>query len=190
MKALIGFLGVAALAALGQAAGAQVSSTSVDGGVGPARSSPAATATLTALQQVCLPLLQGQSIKAISASAGLKKNDRQWVMKDAAGRKVEIDPPDSANPHVCSAVIPHRPGSSPAILAAVDGWAKSQAPPLQPDKVRVQSTQDSEAVTTSSWIGQAPGGAEGLVLVDKQPVAGQTAGGLDEATLLISLTPS
>jgi|WetSurMetagenome_2_1015567.scaffolds.fasta_scaffold105784_2 hypothetical protein len=190
MKALIVFPGAAALAALWQPANAQAPSAEVHGAMAPAPSAPAATAALTTLQQVCLPLLQGQTIKAVSSSTGLKKKDGQWVLPVAGDQDVALNPPDLANPHVCSAVIPHRPGSGDAIFASLDGWAKAQAPPLSPDKVRVQSAEGDEQVTTSSWTGQTPKGAEALVLADTRSVSGQAAGALDKATLLVSLAPS
>jgi hypothetical protein len=192
MRAIVLFLGAATLALVSQPACAQTPATGtsqVSSAMAPGLPTLAATAALTTLEQVCLPLLQGQSLKAVSASTGLKSKDGRWILPIADKREATLDPPDDANPHVCSAKIPYRAGSGDAILAAVDGWAQAQAPPLRPDKIRVQSTLGSEPVTTSSWIGQSPKGAEGLVLCQKKPVGGQAADSLKQATLLVSLAP-
>jgi hypothetical protein len=193
MRTLALFLGAAALAAFSQPACAQASVTGASqrpSAIAPAPLTPAATAAITTLDQVCLPLLQGQSLKAISVSTGLKNKDGQWILPIADKRAVTLDPPDAANPHVCGAEIPYRAGSGDAVLVTVDEWAKAQAPPLRPDKIRVQSTQGSELVTTSSWTGHSSKGAEALVLCQKDPIGGQAANSLKQATLLVSLTPS
>jgi hypothetical protein len=188
MRKIAGPVGAFILVALASAASAQTTPN-------PTQTAPSVTsdaaATLSALQKVCLPLLRGADVKSVAASAGLKNQDGQWTLSVNGQTPIELEPPDYANPHVCIATITHPPGQNAAILQAVDNWAKSQTPPLQPQKVQQQTTSATHLYTISSWSGQTPQGTEGVVLNDAQPLPGQSAqGGQNETTLLVSVTPA
>jgi hypothetical protein len=191
MRSALVLVAVTALLAPGGAANSQSAN-----GLGPATApgappSAAATAAVTVLRDVCVPLLGGGDLKSVATGGGLKLQDGEWVLPIDGKRRVELQPPDQANPHLCGATITHRVGSQPAILSAVDAWAKSQSPPLQPVKVRQQSTGATSVRTTSTWQGQTAKGSLGVVLTERKTLTGApVAGELDRSTLLASLTPS
>lgn len=152
--------------------------------------SNAAVATAAVLQKVCLPLIQGQRLKDVAPSVGLRKDHGAWVLRIDRDRRVKVTPPDPTNPHVCQATIVHGLGAGPTIRAAVDEWARSRTPPLTPGKVDSISTGPQYQHTTSTWDGQASDGTIGVVLSEEKTLAGAPVDGrFDQAELLVSLTP-
>ena len=92
---------------------------------------PAAAADMVAtLQRVCLPVLHGAYVKTSASAAGFKQKDGQWVLTIDNNRRIELSPPDAANPHICSATIYARRTSTVALRRALNAWAASQTPPL------------------------------------------------------------
>jgi hypothetical protein len=152
---------------------------------------PSASAAVIALQDVCVPLIKGGDLKHVVRGAALKLKDGQWILPISGKRQIDLQLPDHANPHVCTAVIVHRIGAEDAILRAVSDWAASQTPPLQPIKVQERSIGTTYQRTTSSWGRQTPTGAEGLVLAAEKTLAGKpVAGDADQTELMISITPA
>lgn len=186
MRILAGAFALVVTAATTQSAFAQARATSV----APV-ATPAAAATVSILQKVCLPLLQGGDLKKIGPAAGLQDRDGQWVLPIENRTRIELDPPDIANPHVCMATITYRPGANAVISAAVNAWTKSQTPPLQPVKIQQTSTSSTYLYTTSLWTARTPTGNESIVLSGKKTLLGQPIlGDLGQTTLLVSLNPA
>jgi hypothetical protein len=185
MRVAFAYLGAAAIAATAITSSPPPS---------PARQAPspiAARAAVEVLQKVCLPLLDGQSIKAVAASAGLKANGGHWMLPMPGRTRVELDPPDFANPHVCQATLIHRTGVQDAIRAAVNDWARAQAPALSPEKVRQQVKSLDYQIVTSTWRGPAAKGVIGVALSEeKTPDGRPLEGNLDRSELYASLTPN
>jgi|GEM_PF-6712567 len=147
--------------------------------------SPAASAAITALDRVCLPLIQGKPIKAVASAVGMKQTRGEWVMVIEGRQRVVVDPPGGANPTVCTVVITYAPGAETAMIAALDGWAAARTPPLQKDKVREEATGSRKL---SSWLGSTPDGNHTIVLAEqKTPTGGPIAAPLEQATLLVNL---
>lgn len=181
---LFGVLGfaMAASAAFAQTNTAPVKSTPL---------SPAATAAVSAVQNVCLPLVEGAQPQKLAASTSLKNDNGEWTLPIENKARIEFTPPDATNPHLCIATIIHQPGEYPQILAAINGWASSQASPLRPGKVQQQSTIDGDLYTTSTWAGQTSKGAESVVLSDeKAPQGRPLLGDFGQTTLFVSVTPA
>jgi hypothetical protein len=106
--------------------------------------------------------------------------------------KAEITffPPDTINPHVCTATMVHAPDQDTAIFQAISAWVKSQTPPLQPDKVQQQSNGVGHLQVLSTWWGKTGRGEENVILNQAKPLPGQPPGNQDQTTLMVSLTPT
>lgn len=157
----------------------------------PAADGKGAAATLVVLKDVCLPLLGGAKIDTVAKATGLKNGRDGWVLPIRGKRRIEVDPPGGSNPHVCSATIIHDPNAGGAIVDAITAWSNSQTPVLQPLKAREKTTGAIYQLTTSSWVGKAPGGDLAIVYTEDKTLKGQpVAGNLDQASLTVGLTPS
>ncbi|HWF76537.1 MAG TPA: hypothetical protein VN694_05105 [Caulobacteraceae bacterium] len=162
----------------------------------------AATAYAVAtVQKACLPMLRGEAVKSAAQSAGFRLENGGWVMPIAGKDEIDLDPPDSVNPHVCTVTITAQPSDAAAMRSALGAWAAAQRPPLSADGVD-QSAPGAQGWVTSTWTGRAAGGAESVVLTQPQspaqspaqatPAAAtdQPAAGRVQSTLLVSLSPS
>ncbi len=149
--------------------------------------SPAVADMVKTLQQVCLPALEGGDVKAAASTAGFHLKDGLWVLQINGERRIELSPPDEANPHVCSAAVYARPESQAALLQALSGWAAAQHPALTP--VQEPASAASTGWSTSSWRGSTAAGTLGVALGQAQPSQAQTAPVL-ESDLEVSLTPA
>ena len=152
---------------------------------------PAAKAAVTALENVCLPLLRGGNLKQAAAAGGFREKDGAWIREIEGSRRVELQPPTGANPHVCLATVYSAVGGGDALRAAIDAWAKRQLPPLAAQKVNESEAGPNYVRSTSTWSGQSTGGEVGVVLSEQHTRDGlPAAGDLDRSTVLVSLTPS
>jgi hypothetical protein len=149
--------------------------------------SPAVAGMVKTLQQVCVPVLKGGALRAAASAAGFRLKDGQWVLPISGDRRIELAPPDEANPHVCSAAVYAKPDSQAALRQAVNTWAAAQSPPL------ALATEPPGAATpgwsTSSWRGQTPAGTLGVALGQAQPAQARSPAVL-ESDLQVSLTPA
>jgi hypothetical protein len=144
--------------------------------------------TLDAITRTCLPLLHGSATPATAASTGFRQQDGIWT-KSAEGRpKLELDPPDVANPHECTVTVTYAPGGGAALRAALGAWAGAQSPPLAPVETNQAVAGSPNGLFTSTWSGQASGGVENIVLSQEKPAAG--AKGLSQSMVLVSLAPA
>ncbi len=151
---------------------------------------PSAQATITLLQQVCLPLIKGGDLDTIAKANHLRRKDGQWTLIIDRNRRLVLDPPDTANPRICSATIRHAVGSGPAIQQAIDDWARSSTPALTRVKVDETSTGPSYLRTTSTWSGPNPMGTVGVALSEEKTLKGAPVdGALDQSEIEISITP-
>jgi hypothetical protein len=197
MRVLISVLAGVATIAMGVSAGSQTplptqsgAPTTTTAPIVAPLPTPGAKAAVAVLNSVCLPVLNGAKLQTVASAAGLKLKNGRWRMLVDGKREVILRPPDTANPHLCGETIIHRAGSEPAIFAAIDAWAKAQTPPLQPDKVQAQSKGASRLWFTSTWTGQAPDGALGMVLTQKTAMAGGSVETTARSRLVVSLTKS
>ncbi len=154
----------------------------------PAR--PSVKDTVLTLNDVCLPILRGAAVKPTAEAAGFRARNGEWVLTIAGKRQITLDPPDVANPRLCTVTIDASPGGV-AMRAALAAWAAGQSPALTPVKVDDSVAGVTHERATSSWSAQTPSGVEGVVLSQEKTLQGQpTDGGLDESTLYVSLTPA
>jgi hypothetical protein len=151
---------------------------------------PSASATVTMLQNVCLPLIEGGNLALIAKANHLRRKDGQWILIIDRKRRLDLDPPDTVNPHVCGATITHSVGSGPAIRQAVDDWARSRSPALTAVKIDQTSAGPTYLRTTSTWRGADPQGVLGVVLSEEKTLKGApVAGNEDQSEIEISIAP-
>jgi len=151
-------------------------------------STPLTQNTIAAIDKACLPLLRGAKPQAAAASAGFRLQDGVWTMSASGQPKVELDPPDVANPHLCTLTITYKPGGGAALSAALGAWASAQSPPLASVETNQAVAGSPEGLTNSTWSGQASGGVESVVLSQEHPAAGAT--GSSQSTVFVSLGPT
>lgn len=171
-------------------AAAAVAGASAGSAASPTPPPPVATAAVSTLQNVCLPLLRGGAVSRVAPAAGFRDRQGSWVL-DVAGRPaVELDPPDVANPHLCTATLSYAPGGGDAIRAALATWAATQTPALSPVKVDQTYPGATYERQVSTWSAETPAGVEGVVLDEEKTPQGKPAdGNLGQSTMLVSLTP-
>jgi hypothetical protein len=151
-----------------------------------AAQTPLSEDAVAALDKVCLPVLRGAMFKAAAATAGFKFKDDAWSRPVDSQHRVEIDPPDVANPHLCTVSVTYAAGDGAQLRAAMSAWASAQSPPLSP--VQVGQIGAGSDLTTSQWTGKTAGGFENVVL--SQEHAAKGAGGGRQSTLEVSFTPT
>jgi hypothetical protein len=157
----------------------------------PAAEPPSVKAVLQLVQDACLPLLRGGQASQIARTVGLRMQDGVWVQTLQAGQQVQLQPPDVANPHLCSVTATYAAGAGGALRQALGAWASSQVPPLVPVKVEQSYAGAMYDRLVSTWSAQTPAGAEGVVLDQEKTLQGKPASGnLGQTSLLVSLTPT
>jgi hypothetical protein len=149
---------------------------------------PLAGDTIVAIDKACLPVLRGAKTQATIKAAGFRLQDGAWTMSAQSQPTVQLDPPDAANPHLCTLTLTYKPGGGTALRAALGAWAGAQSPPLAPVETNQAVAGSTDGLTTSTWSGPASGGVEGVVLSQEKPAAG--GGGLNQATVFVSLSPA
>lgn len=156
-----------------------------------APSSPAATDAIATVSKVCLPVLEGQNLKATATGAGFRQEHGAWVMRISGQRRIELAPPDAANPHVCTATIVAMPDAAEGLQQAIANWARAQTPQLTPVESNVTRDESGEAWTTSSWSAATAKGVESVVLTRQSPLdAAQGSSQLSQSELLVTITPA
>lgn len=148
--------------------------------------SPLTEDAVAALDKVCLPVLRGAKVKTAAATAGFKLEDGAWSRPIGDQRRLDVEPPDVANPHLCTVTVTYAAGDGAQLRAALGAWASTRSPPLS--AVQVGQNIAGSDLTTSQWSGQGSGGAESVVLSQEQPAQGN--GGSRQSTVIVSLSPT
>jgi hypothetical protein len=143
-----------------------------------AAQTPLTEDAITALDKVCLPILRGAKVKAVGPAAGFKLRNGDWSRSIDDRQQLDLDPPDVANPHLCTITVTYAPGAGAQLRAALGGWASAQ----------VNQAIPGSDLTTSQWSGAAAGGVESLVLSQERPA--QKTSGSRQSTLTVSLGPT
>jgi len=183
MKKELGLL--VAVATLAAAASALADAPGPPSAAKPPAQPAAGTDLVATLQQVCLPVLHGADVKASASAAGFRQKDGEWVLTIDSDRRIELSPPDAANPHVCAATIYARPTSTAALRQALNTWANAQTPPLT--QVAPSGASAAPGWSSASWRGQTASGTLGIALGQQQPTQGEP---FAESDLQVSLTPA
>ena len=153
-------------------------------------STPAARATLTMLNQVCVPRVLDGKPKTVARSLGLRNENGQWILPIDEKRRAVLLPPDKANPYICQAQITHQIGAQASIRSALDAWAKSRTPPFSRVDVLKPSTGPLYRLLASSWAGQTANGSLDVVLSEQKTLQGKPVDSdLDRSVLIVGFTP-
>ena len=157
----------------------------------PLPTDPEAVRVLDLLDRVCAPLVRGATIKTVASSVGLRVNgDGYMILGQDNGRRMIIQPPNTANPDNCSITVRYVAGEDAAILQGLQAWSARRDPPLAPDKVAVKTPEDGGVSVISTWLGYANGKAEGVVFILHNKTDGTPQGGhIGEAQVLYSYRP-
>lgn len=153
-------------------------------------SAPAASDAVATLQKACLPILRGAKANAAARSAGFQLRNGGWVRPIAGNEEIDLDPPDAANPHVCTLTLSAAPSDGTAMRSALGAWAAAQRPPLAAVGLDQNVPGAAQDWVTSTWSAQTSGGAESMVLTQPQTPPGQSATQSQRSTLMLSLTPT
>jgi hypothetical protein len=149
--------------------------------------SPIAADAVGAIQTVCLPALRGASFASQARSAGFSMENGASTLRLARGAEASLEPPDVANPHVCSATVSSGANDAAGLKAAIGSWAAAQTPPIV--LVNTQSSA-AEEPTTSAWGAATSNGTLGVGLDQSSPPTNGPAGGQEQSTLYVGLTPA
>lgn len=157
----------------------------------PAAQTPEVAAALTALEKICLPLASGSDLKTLAPSTGLRQENGDWVLPISGPERIDVIPPDSANPHICIATIHFRGNQADAMRSAIGAWAAQQSPPLTPDQVAAAEKGPQRLRTISSWQASTPKAADAVLFTKEKTLDGKPVdGALNEAQVMVSVTPT
>jgi hypothetical protein len=145
---------------------------------------PAAIRTLSVLENVCKPQVEGGDFLALTKSMGFKKKREVQTLAFAKPGTITVSPPGS-NKNVCLIEIEHAIGSDKALTVAVHDWAVARGFSLYRND---EFTTDLKRHTRSWEVTRADGKAEALVLITShKPDGSPLARNADKSTLMYSV---
>jgi hypothetical protein len=155
----------------------------------PAPAAPPSTIApyvISTIEKVCIPLIHKEKVKQVAKDNGLKRTRDGLVLQLQGVDKVTVSPPTKANPTVCTLTLEYQIDTGEGIVAALNGWAAAQTPPLEPRDVGYQATP---AIKSWSWTGGTPPAREAMVFnIRKTPDGRPLDKDHDVATVLFSLS--
>jgi len=135
------------------------------------------------LETVCLPMVTGGDIAALTKPHGFKKKRDLYVLAMAKPMQITMNPPGS-NKNVCSFQIMHAPGGDQPMTVALHNWALARGYSLQRNDNR---TDDLKRHTRSWELTKPDGKAEALVLVTEwKPDGSSVARGADRSIVMFT----
>jgi hypothetical protein len=146
---------------------------------------PSAIAVQTALERVCLPVLQGKAVDTVAKSAGVTDKDgRLWL--DAGGKAgVAVIPPTPVNPTVCRLHVTFPAAQDGTVEQLLARWSAAKGLTALKTGERTQGSTMSRL--TWSWEGPAAGGRLALVYAKELTLDGKpTQGAYEEGAILVS----
>lgn len=94
-----------------------------------------AAEVLAALDNVCVPAVRGQKLDEVAKAQGYKMNrrDQTWAKPLGGQKNYQIILfPQGSNKDVCFAELRYAPGAADEIAKALNVWAFTRQPPLDP----------------------------------------------------------
>lgn len=144
---------------------------------------PAAIRTLSVLENVCKPLVQGGELVSLAKPLGFKKKREVQTLSFGRPGVITVAPPGS-NKSTCLIEIEHAVGSDKALTVAVHDYAVARGYTLYRND---DFTTDLKR-HTRSWEITANGKTEALVLVTtRKPDGSPMARNADRSTLMYSV---
>ena len=145
---------------------------------------PAAIGVLAALDNVCVPLVDGGDVGKLAKANGFRKSNDAWVTKQKT-YQITLQPqgsnPDQCHLDIISPVDPEAP-AKPIVLALHDWAAVTRSWSLYRNDKTVQNNQE---FTTRSWEHDEPGKHQALVLTTIRKPDGTPMKGANDTTQLI-----
>ncbi len=145
---------------------------------------PAAIGVLAALDNICVPLVDGGDVGKLTKANGFRKSNDAWVTKQKS-YQITLQPqgsnPDQCHLDIVSPVDPEAP-AKPIVLALHDWAAVTRSWSLYRNDKTVQSNQE---FTTRSWEHDEPGKHQALVLTTIRKADGSPMKGSSDTTQLI-----
>ena len=154
----------------------------------PAPTDPAAIGVVSALETICMPLVDGGDINKLTKAAGFRRSGDNWVMKQKTYTLTLIPP--GSNPNQCHVDIIHPVDpEAPAkpIVVALHNWAAvTRGWTLYRNDKNVETGRE---FTTRSWENDADGKHSALVLTTIRKADGSPSrGGADTSQMIYSAT--
>jgi hypothetical protein len=151
----------------------------------PPPTDPAAIGVIGALENVCMPLVDGGNIDKVTKAAGYRKSGDNYVMKQKTYQLTLIPP--GSNPNQCHVDIIHPVDPAGPIVVALHNWAAvSRGWTLYRNDKNVDSGQE---YTTRSWETDADGKHSALVFTTIRKADGSPSkGAADTSELLFMAT--
>ena len=145
---------------------------------------PAAEAAVTTIEIVCMPVLRRASLAKTAESAGFRQKGGEWRLDLPRHARIDLQPPDAANPNLCGQTILSPAGAGAGLRLALANWARAHG--LKPVQFDVASKGFQYERTTSTWSGQVDARPEGVALSQEKTFAGKPVdGSLDQSVLLV-----
>jgi hypothetical protein len=151
----------------------------------PAPTDPAAIGVLSALETLCMPLVDGGDINKLTKAAGFRKSGDSYVMKQKTYQLTLIPP--GSNPNQCHIDIIHPVDPAGPIVVALHNWAAvSRGWTLYRNDKNVDAGQE---YTTRSWETDANGKHSALVFTTIRKADGTPSkGAADTSEMIYSAT--
>jgi hypothetical protein len=145
---------------------------------------PAAIRTLSVLESVCKPLVDGGDLAALAKQQGFKKKRDIQTLQFAKPGVISVLP-NASNKNVCMMEIDHAIGSDKALTVAVHDYAVARGYTLYRND---EFTTDLKRHTRSWELTRADGKTEALVLITSRKPDGSPLGkNADKSTLMYSV---
>ncbi len=147
----------------------------------PAPTDPAAIGVLSALETLCVPLVDGGDINKLTKAAGFRKSGDGYVMKQKTYQLTLIPP--GSNPNQCHIDVVHPVDPAGPIVVALHNWAAvSRGWTLYRNDKNVDAGQE---YTTRSWETDADGKHSAMVFTTIRKADGSPSKGTADTSQLI-----
>ncbi len=151
----------------------------------PAPTDPVAIGVLSALETICIPLVDGGDIKQLTKAAGFRKSGDSYVMKQKTYQLTLIPP--GSNPNQCHIDVVHPVDPAGPIVVALHNWAAvSRGWTLYRNDKNIDAGQE---YTTRSWENDADGKHSAMVFTTIRKADGSPSkGAADTSQMIYSAT--
>ena len=147
----------------------------------PAPTDPVAIGVLGALENLCMPLVDGGDINKLTRAAGFHKSGDNWILNQKT-YKLTLIPPGS-NPNQCHVDIVHPVDPGAPVVVALHNWAAvSNGWSLYRNDKNVVGSQE---FTTRSWEIDTNGKHMALVFTTIRKADGSPSKGASDTSEII-----
>lgn len=152
----------------------------------PPPTDPATIAVLNAVERVCMPLVKGGDVKALTTPLGYRKKKDLYTVVVAKPYQVTVMP-QGTNKNVCTLEVDYPINGVEPMVVGLHNWAMARGWTLYRNDKYVTDLERH----TRSWELAGPTENQALVLVAIRKANGATmTRNADRATILYSVTPA